>query len=152
MFVCFWIMCSFCGPVGIDVSTCLCQRTRNRGIVFRFLRKCRLRRCYAKHGVGWWGCDVNVPCTCTHGRCYATPQRIGWGWGGGVDANVPCTCRHGGCYATHGVGVGWWGCYVNIPCTCDGNAKVQCAKTAGGQSNLALAYWCNRWLVETCKR
>ena len=22
--------------------------------------------------VGWWGCDVNVPCTCTHCRCYAT--------------------------------------------------------------------------------
>ena len=22
--------------------------------------------------VGWWGCDVKVPCTCTHCRCYAT--------------------------------------------------------------------------------
>ena len=45
-------------------------------------------------GVGWGG-DGNVPCTCTHGRCYATScslhlhtwsvQRKSWdglGWGG----------------------------------------------------------------------
>ena len=75
--------------------------------------------------MGWgWGGDDNVPCTCTHGRCYATScflhlhtwsvlrnimflalahmvgatQLMGWGWGG--DDNVPCTCTHGRCYAT----------------------------------------------------
>ena len=59
--------------------------------------------------MGWgWGGDDNVPCTCTHGRCYATScflhlhtwsvlrnimflalahmvgatQLMGWGWGG----------------------------------------------------------------------
>ena len=71
-------------------------------------------------GVGWGG-DDNVPCTCTHGRCYAShgiggmitflelahrvgaTQVMGWGgvgvgWGG--DDNVPCTCTHGRCYAT----------------------------------------------------
>ena len=37
----------------------------------------------------------HVPCTCTHGRCYASN---GMGWGG--DDNVPCTCTHGRCYAT----------------------------------------------------
>ena len=41
----------------------------------------------------------HVPCTCTHGRCYATNGvGLGWGWGG--DDNVPCTCTHGRCYAT----------------------------------------------------
>ena len=50
-------------------------------------------------GVGWGGVgDDNVPCTCTHGRCYATSSFfdlhtwsllrniMGWGgvgWGGG---------------------------------------------------------------------
>ena len=48
--------------------------------------------------------------------------------------------------------MGLWGCDVNVPCTCDVNVKVQCAKTAGRQSNLASEDWCNRWLVETCKR
>ena len=62
----------------------------------------------------------HVPCTCTHGRCYASH---GMGWGG--DGNVPCTCTHGRCYATScslhlhtwsvlrkswdGVGLGWGG-------------------------------------------
>ena len=42
-------------------------------------------------GVGWGG-DGNVPCTCTHGRCYATScslnlhtwsvLRKSWDWGG----------------------------------------------------------------------
>ena len=50
----------------------------------------------------------HVPCTCTHGRCYATP------WGGvgmitffalshmvgATQHHVPCTCTHGRCYAT----------------------------------------------------
>ena len=51
------------------------------------------------HGMGWGGVgDDNVPCTCTHGRCYATSSFLclhtwsllrnimGWGgvgWGGG---------------------------------------------------------------------
>ena len=88
------------------------------------------------HGMGWGG-DDNIPCTCTHGRCYAShgigvglgwggvgvvtflalahmvgaTQVMGWvgvGWGG--DGNVPCTCTHGRCYASHGMGrggVGW---------------------------------------------
>ena len=55
-----------------------------------------LRNC-----VGWGGGDDNVPCTCTHGPCYATDGL--WFW----DDNVPCTCTHGRRYATHGVGVGW---------------------------------------------
>ena len=87
-------------------------------------------------GVGWGG-DDNVPCTCTHGRCYATSY-------------VSCTCTHGWCFATScflhlhtwlvlrniicflhlhtwsvlgnimgwgGVGVGWGG-DDNVPCTC----------------------------------
>ena len=54
----------------------------------------------------------HVPCTCTHGRCYATScflhlhtwsvlrNTMGWGgvgvgWGG--DDNVLCTCTHGWC-------------------------------------------------------
>ena len=42
---------------------------------------------YMKLGWGWggvgvgWGGDGNVPCTCTHGRCYAS-HGMGWGWGG----------------------------------------------------------------------
>ena len=54
---------------------------------------------YMKLGWGWGGVgwDGNVPCTCTHGRCYAS-HGMGWGWGG--DGNVPCTCTHGRCYAT----------------------------------------------------
>ena len=61
-------------------------------------------------GLGWGGVGMvtflelahmvgatqhHVPCTCTHGRCYASH---GMGWGG--DGNVPCTCTHGRCYAT----------------------------------------------------
>ena len=78
------------------VVTCFCQTSNGQvPAVLCFLRKFRLRRCYAKHGVGlgvvgWWGCDVNAPCTCTHGQCYAA----------------------------HGVEVGWWGCDVNVSCTC----------------------------------
>ena len=59
-------------------------------------------------GLGWGGVGMvtflelahmvgatqhHVPCTCTHGRCYASH---GMGWGG--DGNV--TCTHGRCYAT----------------------------------------------------
>ena len=97
-------------------------------------------------GVGWGG-DGNVPCTCTHGRYYATSCSlhlhtwsvlrkswdggVGVGWGG--DDNVPCTCTHGRCYASHGIGVGWGGVGMitflelahmvgatqhHVPCTC----------------------------------
>ena len=66
---------------------------------------CTHGRCYASHGMGWGG-DDNVPCTCTHGRCYAS-HVIGVGWGG--DDNVPWTCTHGRCYASHGMGWGWGG-------------------------------------------
>ena len=44
---------------------------------------------------------MTIPCTCTHGSCYATH---GFGFGG--DDNVPCTCTHGSCYASHGFGFG----------------------------------------------
>ena len=64
---------------------------------------------YMKLRVGWGG-DDNVPCTCTHGRCYATSCSLHLanlvdatqvlGWGGGGDDNVPCTCTHGRCYVT----------------------------------------------------
>ena len=42
--------------------------------------------------MGWRG-DVNVPCTCTHVRCYAIGCFLldGVGWGGDVDVNVPCS-------------------------------------------------------------
>ena len=58
-------------------------------------------------GWGWGGVGMitffatqhHVSCTCTHGRCYATPWGgVGLGWGG--DDNILCTCTHGWCYAT----------------------------------------------------
>ena len=59
---------------------------------------------------------VNVPCTCTHVRCYAIGCFLldGVGWGG--DVNVPCTCTHVRCYAIgcfllDGVG---WGCMLTF--------------------------------------
>ena len=71
-----------------------------------------------------WGGDDNVPCTCTHGRCYAS-NGMGWGWGGvgmttflalahmvgATQHHVPCTCTHGRgrCYASNGMGWGWGG-------------------------------------------
>ena len=80
----------------------------------------------------------HVPCTCTHGRCYATAcslhlhtwsvlrkswDGVGLGWGGvgmvtfielahmvgATQQHVPCTCTHGRCYASHGMGWGWGG-------------------------------------------
>ena len=54
--------------------------------------------------MGWVG-DDDVPCACTHGRCYAS-HGSGWAGGWGGDDDVPCTCTHGRCYASHGVG---WG-------------------------------------------
>ena len=63
---------------------------------------CTHGRCYASHGIGvGWGGDDNVLWTCTRGRCYASH---GMGWGG--DDNVLWTCTHGRCYASHGMG---WG-------------------------------------------
>ena len=99
------------------------------------------------HGrVGWGGVgDDNVPCTCTHGRCYATSSFfdlhtwsllrniMGWGgvgWGmltflalahmvGATQHHLSLTCTHGRCYATSWDGVGWGGVGdVNVPCTC----------------------------------
>ena len=88
------------------------------------------------HGTGWGGVgDDNVPCTCTHGRCYATSSFLylhtwsllrnimGWGgvgWGmitflalahmvGATQHHLSCTCTHGRCYATSWDGVGWGG-------------------------------------------
>ena len=68
-------------------------------------------------GVGWGG-DGNVPCTCTHGRCYASHGMGGVGMVTflalahmvvATQHHVPCTCTHGRCYASHGIGVGWGG-------------------------------------------
>ena len=88
------------------------------------------------HGMGWGGVgDDNVPCTCTHGRCYATSSFLylhtwsllrnimGWGgvgWGmitflalahmvAATQHQLSCTCTHGRCYATSWDGVGWGG-------------------------------------------
>ena len=88
------------------------------------------------HGMGWGGVgDDNVPCTCTHGRCYATSTFLylhtwsvlrnimGWGgvgWGmitflalahmvAATQHQLSCTCTHGRCYATSWDGVGWGG-------------------------------------------
>ena len=83
------------------------------------------------HGMGWGGVgDDNVPCTCTHGRCYATSTFLylhTWsvlrnimGWGGVGRGMITflalahmvaatCTCTHGRCYATSWDGVGWGG-------------------------------------------
>ena len=69
-------------------------------------------------GVGW---DDNVPCTCTHGRCYATSCFLHlheWlalrnimflalaHMVGATQHHVSCTCTHGRCYATSWGGVG----------------------------------------------
>ena len=101
------------------------------------------------HGMGWGGVgDDNVPCTCTHGRCYATSSYssflylhtwsllrniMGWGgvgWGmitflalahmvAATQHQLSCTCTHGRCYATSWDGVGWGGVGDdNVPCTC----------------------------------
>ena len=90
-----------------------------------------LRKSWDGVGLGWGGVGMvtfielahmvgamqhHVPCTCTHGRCYATScslhlhtwsvlrkSGMGWGWGGvgwGGDGNVHWTCTHGRCYAT----------------------------------------------------
>ena len=92
-------------------------------------------------GLGWGGVGMvtfielahmvgatqhHVPCTCTHGRCYAS-HGMGWGlgWGGvgmvtfielahmvgATQHHVPCTCTHGRCYASHGMG---WGGDGNV--------------------------------------
>ena len=90
--------------------------------------------CYASSGVGWggvgvgWDGDDNVPCTCTHGRCYANIMFLALArMVRATQHHVSCTCTHGWCYATScflhlhtwsvlrnimgwgGVGVGWGG-------------------------------------------
>ena len=56
--------------------------------------------CYASSGVGWGG-DDNVPCTCTHGRCYANIMFLALAhMVGATQHHVSCTCTHGWCYAT----------------------------------------------------
>ena len=101
-----------------------------------------LRKSWDGVGLGWGGVgDGNVPCACTHGRCYATScslhlhtwsvLRKSWDWGGvgmitffelahmvgATQHHVPCTCTHGRCYASHGIGVGWGG-DDNVLSTC----------------------------------
>ena len=80
-------------------------------------------------GVGWGG-DGNVPCTCTHGRCYATScslhlhtwsvLRKSWDWGGvGMITFFELAHVVGATQVMGwgGVGVGWGG-DGNVPCTC----------------------------------
>ena len=94
-----------------------------------------LRKQWGGVGLGMgWGGDDNVPCTCTHGRCYATSCFLHlhtWlvlrnimflalaHMVGATQHHVSCTCTHGRCYATSwgGVGLGWGG-DDNVPCTC----------------------------------
>ena len=38
-------------------------------------------------------------------RMVDATQVMGWGVGWGRDDDVPCTCTHGRCYASHGVGM-----------------------------------------------
>ena len=77
------------------------------------------------HGMGWGGVgDDNVPCTCTHGRCYATSSFLHLHtWSvlrniiflalahmvGATQHHLSCTCTLGRCYATSWDGVGWGG-------------------------------------------
>ena len=80
-----------------------------------------------------WGGDDDFPCTCTHGRCYATSCFLHLHtWSvlrnimllalahmvGATQHHISCTCTHGRCYATScflhlhtwsGGGVGWGG-------------------------------------------
>ena len=69
-----------------------------------------------------WGGDDNVPCTCTHGRCYATSCFLALAhMVGATQHHVSCTCTHGWCYATscflalaHMVGAS----QHHVSCTC----------------------------------
>ena len=48
-----------------------------------------------------WGGDDNVPCICTHGRCYANIMFLALArMVGATQHHVSCTCTHGWCYAT----------------------------------------------------
>ena len=69
-------------------------------------------------GVG----DVNVPWSCTRGRCYGT-DRVGRGG----DVNSPWRCTHGGCYGTDTV---WQAGYVNVPWSCRHGGCFQKASVA----------------------
>ena len=67
------------------------------------------------------GGDDDVPCTCTHVRCYATDgvgmmrslhlhtcEMLRNSWGGDDD-EVHCTCTHVRCYATAGMKLNKYG-------------------------------------------
>ena len=78
---------------------------------------------------------------------------MGLGWGGVGDGNVPCTCTHGRCYASHGMGwggVGWggvlgmvtflalahmvgWGCYAT-------SCSLQLAHMVGATQVMGLGW------------
>ena len=53
--------------------------------------------------MGWGGVGMITFLALAH--MVGATQHHGMGWGG--DDNVPCTCTHGRCYASHGIGVGW---------------------------------------------
>ena len=59
-------------------------------------------------GLGWGGVGMISFLELAHMVVATQVMGLGWGWGG--DDNVPCTCTHGRCYASHGIGVGLgWG-------------------------------------------
>ena len=70
---------------------------------------------YMKLGWGWGGVGMVTFLELAHMVGATQVMGLGWGWGG--DDNVPCTCTHGRCYASHGIGVGWGGDDF-VPWTC----------------------------------
>ena len=61
------------------------------------------------HGMGWGGVGWGMITFFALAHMVAATQHHGMGWGGVGDDNVPCTCTHGRWYATSwdGVGAGW---------------------------------------------
>ena len=88
-----------------------------------------LRHPWGWGGVGGWGVMTSLNL-----HTWLMPRHP-WGWGGGWDVNVPCTCTHVQCYATPDFLLGCQrslhlhtcsmlrnSCVscrdVNVPCTC----------------------------------
>ena len=52
------------------------------------------------HGMGWGGVGWGMITFLALAHMVAATQHHVMGWGGVGDDNVPCTCTHGRCYAT----------------------------------------------------
>ena len=118
--------------------------------------------CYASSGVGWGG-DDNVPCTCTHGRCYANIMFLALAhMVGATQHHVSCTCTHGWCYATSCFlhlhtwsvlrNIIGWGGDDNVPCTCThgrcyATSYVSCTCTHGWCYATSCFLHLHTWLV-----